>query len=92
MLKVSAPKANFSANVTSGKAPLTVQFTDTNANIPTYWLWSFGDGHISTKQNPVNKYEKAGKYTVTLLAGNYGGINLTMSHSRITISAKDITS
>jgi YVTN family beta-propeller protein len=67
VVKVNPPKANFTANVTSGKAPLNVQFNDTSKNNPTIWLWSFGDGHISIKKNPVNKYEKAGKYTVTLV-------------------------
>ena len=63
VLKVKPPKASFIGTPTSGKAPLTVQFNDTSTNNPTYWLWSFGDGHVSTKQNPVHKYERAGKYT-----------------------------
>jgi hypothetical protein len=55
--------------------PLTVQFTDTGTNNPTNWLWSSGDGHFSTKQNPVHKYDMAGKCTVTLTVRNYGDID-----------------
>jgi len=39
----SAPVANFTANVTSGTAPLPVSFTDLSLNTPTGWAWFFGD-------------------------------------------------
>ena len=39
----SLPFANFTANVTSGAAPLTVQFTDTSLNRTGAWTWFFGD-------------------------------------------------
>ncbi|MEA2035627.1 MAG: PKD domain-containing protein [Euryarchaeota archaeon] len=60
------PAANFTANVTSGVSPLTVQFTDTSADNPTSWNWTFGDGVTSAAQNPVHTYTDAGNYTVTL--------------------------
>ncbi len=88
VFKVPAPKASFTANVTSGKAPLTVQFNDTSANNPTNWLWSFGDGQVSIKQNPTHKYGKVGKYTVTLLAKNYGGLNTKIVKNYITVNKK----
>ena len=34
-------------------APLAVQFTDTSANSPNLWLWSFGDGGTSSSTEPV---------------------------------------
>ena len=86
VLKVPAPKASFTANVTSGKAPLTVQFNDTSANNPTNWLWSFGDGQVSIKQNPTHKYGRVGKYTITLLAKNYGGLNTKIVKNYITVN------
>ncbi|MCK4270057.1 MAG: PKD domain-containing protein, partial [Methanogenium sp.] len=61
-----APAANFIANVTSGYMPLTVQFTDTSADNPASWLWTFGDGATSSDQNPVHTYTDGGNYTVTL--------------------------
>jgi len=39
------PLANFTADVTDGCKPLTVNFTDTSTNSPTAWNWSFGDGN-----------------------------------------------
>jgi len=38
-----APTADFTANVTSGAAPLAVAFSDTSTGDPTGWAWFFGD-------------------------------------------------
>ena len=62
-------QADFTQNVTSGAAPLTVQFTDKSSGRPNSWLWDFGDGSTSARQNPVHTYTSAGTYTVTLTAG-----------------------
>ncbi|WP_328287509.1 cobaltochelatase subunit CobN [Methanolobus vulcani] len=61
----SHPVAKFSANTTSGDAPLAVQFTDESENA-TSWFWDFGDGTNSTTQNPFHVYDSVGSYTVTL--------------------------
>jgi len=77
-IKVTAkPVAEFSATPISGKAPLTVAFTDTSTGLPTKWKWNFGDGASSTIQNPKHKYSKAGSYTVTLTATNAAGSSTT---------------
>jgi PGF-pre-PGF domain-containing protein len=68
--------ASFNANVTSGKAPLTVRFEDSSSGDPTAWKWDFGDGTSSTVQNPVHTYTAAGTYSVTLTAIN-GAVNNT---------------
>ena len=68
------PVANFSANVTSGYTPLTVQFTDLSTNA-TGWNWNFGDGANSTLRNPTHTYSVAGNYTVNLMASNGNGTN-----------------
>jgi PGF-pre-PGF domain-containing protein len=60
---------NFSSNLTSGYAPLTVQFTDLSQNA-TGWYWDFGDGTTSTDQNPTHTYSSAGPSTVKLIANN----------------------
>lgn len=62
--------ANFKSDVTSGKVPLTVKFTDTSSGGPTSWKWNFGDGNTSTSQNPVHIYSTVGTYSVTLTATN----------------------
>ena len=67
------PVADFTSNVASGNAPLTVSFTDTSTGSPTAWSWDFGDGTTSTDQNPVYTYTSAGDYTVTLTASNANG-------------------
>jgi hypothetical protein len=61
--------ADFTQDVISGAAPLTVQFTDRSSGRPNYWLWDFGDGSTSSQQNPVHTYSDSGTYTVTLTAG-----------------------
>src|SRR5208283_514399 len=65
--------AGFSASPTSGNGPLSVNFTDTSGNSPTSWSWSFGDGAVTTIQNPSHTYATVGApttYTVTLVVGN----------------------
>ncbi len=66
------PVADFSISVTSGYAPLSVQFTDQSKNT-TSRNWDFGDGATSTDLNPVNIYSIAGTYTVSLTATNENG-------------------
>jgi PKD repeat protein len=70
-----SPVAAFSASPLTGKALLTVKFTDKSAYNPTYWSWDFGDKSTSTVKNPTHKYTKAGKYTVKLTVKNSKGIN-----------------
>jgi outer membrane protein assembly factor BamB len=68
------PVAGFSADVTSGTAPLTVNFTDQSANAES-WSWDFnGDGkEDSTDQNPQFTYTDAGTYNVSLTVTNAEG-------------------
>jgi PGF-pre-PGF domain-containing protein len=100
VLSVTAPTPDFTSNVTSGKAPLTVQFEDLSTGGPTAWEWDFNsDGTIdSTEQNPVYKFADMGFYTVTLRAGNGNAWdNITKSeyimvgdglHASFTVSAR----
>ena len=67
------PVANFTANPTTGPAPLSVAFTDQSTNSPTAWLWTFGDGTTSTSRNPTHVYANMGVYDVTLRATNAVG-------------------
>ncbi|AKJ37934.1 PKD domain-containing protein [Methanosarcina barkeri] len=72
---ITKPVASFTSNVTSGKAPLKVTFTDTSTGIPAKWKWSFGDGTISREQNPEHQYLQGGSYKVTLTVSNAAGGN-----------------
>jgi PGF-pre-PGF domain-containing protein len=67
------PVADFSSDVTSGNAPLTVIFKDRSTGDPTEWDWDFGDGNVSTEQSPVHTYISAGTYTVKLTVSNADG-------------------
>ncbi|HXC03626.1 MAG TPA: PKD domain-containing protein [Bacteroidia bacterium] len=62
----AAVVANFSANVTAGCSPLTVNFTDRSTGSPTTWSWNFGNGNASSLVNPSAIYNTPGTYTVTL--------------------------
>ena len=76
------PVSSFTANTSWGTVPGAVsaiynqiQFKDISANIPTSWLWDFGDGTTSTEQDPTHVYTKTGTYTVTLTVTNPAGSN-----------------
>ena len=74
------PEANFTAAPREGKAPLTIQFTDTSTGNVTSWFWDFGDGSNSTSRNPKHKYTGTGTYNVNLTVSNaFGSDNLVDS-------------
>jgi PKD repeat protein len=82
------PVSDFSANVTSGTAPLTVQFTDLSTNSPNAWAWDFGDNGTSSVKNPSHQYTSAGTYTVKLTASNANGTGTTATKTGyITVSS-----
>ncbi|MFN2201993.1 MAG: PKD domain-containing protein [Caldilineaceae bacterium] len=68
-----APTANFSADVTSGPAPLAVSFADQSSGQVSSWQWDFGDGAGSDQPNPHHTYMKPGQYSVSLKATGGGG-------------------
>ena len=39
-VKYPAVTASFTVNITSGTAPLSVQFTDSSTNNPVSWYWN----------------------------------------------------
>ncbi len=80
------PVADFSADVTSGDAPLVVRFTDASTGNATAWAWDFGDGGTSPDQNPVHAYLTAGTYTVTQTVTNADGSNSTAKTDYITVT------
>ncbi len=77
--------ANFSADVTMGKAPLTVSFTDSSLGEIDSWLWKFGDGLTSTAQNPSHVYTSGDSFTVTLFVRNSNGSNTMVKTNYIIV-------
>ena len=69
---VETPVTDFTANITSGYAPLTVSFTYLSENA-TEWNWDFGDENTSIEQNPVHTYSTAGSYAVNLTVSSENG-------------------
>lgn len=78
--------ADFTANPTSGIAPLQTTFTDNSSGAVNQWSWDFGDGSTSTEQNPpAHTYPNAGTYQVRLTVNN----SLGSTHSKtISITAQ----
>jgi beta propeller repeat protein len=65
------PVAQFTANITTGMVPLTVQFSNASIGWQKQVEWNFGDGSPhSNAPNPVHTYATGGRYTVTLNATN----------------------
>ena len=62
---------------TSSSNGLVESFTDASTNIPTTWLWDFGDGNTSTSQNPNHLYAAEGTYTICLSITNACGSDST---------------
>ena len=72
---VPAPVAQFSAQPTSGDAPLTVKFTDASTGSITGYAWDFENDGIadSTEQSPEHIYTLPGTYAVNLTVTGPGG-------------------
>jgi hypothetical protein len=68
-------RSDFTANVTSGSSPTTIQFTADTFGNPTNYLWRFGDGMTSTERNPIHTYNNmnGGTYSVYFKAYNVNG-------------------
>ncbi len=75
--QVPAPTASFTASQTNIAFLDTVIFTDGSSNTTTAWSWNFGDGGISTQQNPTHIYAQSGTFTVTLIAESCNAFDTT---------------
>ncbi len=75
------PVAIVGSDVTSGCAPLCVNFDDLStivAGTITGWSWDFGDQSSSTQQNPSHCYGLPGNYDVTLTVTTSDGCSQTI--------------
>jgi len=84
---LQVPIPDFTASVTSGPAPLTVDFTDLSQYDPIYFSWNFGDGGTSVQQHPSHTFTADGTYTVTLLSINSCGADSEVKVDYITVGA-----
>ncbi len=67
-INLSTATPDFNVADTVGCSPLITHFTDLSvaSSAISARLWNFGDGGISTLQNPNHQYTASGNYTVTL--------------------------
>lgn len=65
--------AVFSADTTKGCTPVSIQFKDASNGTNLRYLWSFGNGNVSSKQNPEAIYYLPGTYTVSLTVTDANG-------------------
>ena len=62
---------NFTANTTTGCAPVTINYTDQSTGVNNYqWDFPGGTPSSSTLQNPTITYNTSGVYDATLTAWN----------------------
>ena len=64
--------ADFNVSPPIGKENVQSLFSSASANA-TIWSWDFGDGDISSAENPIKTYSSTGIYTVKLVISNGGG-------------------
>ncbi len=77
--------ADFTANVTSGAAPLAVNFTNMSQGQCTSFYWNFGDGGTSNQENPSHTYNSPGTYTVSLTVSGSEGTDTETKTNYITV-------
>jgi len=63
----------------------TIQFIDNSQNLPSSWLWDFGDTETSFLQNPEHTYLASGTYDVTLTVINSVGSDMITISSAVTV-------
>ena len=85
------PVAKFSAEPSSGYAPLNVLFNASNSYDPdgtiVSYAWNFGDGTNGTGKVVSHRYSKAGTYTVTLTVTDNDNLTSEVS-STIKVSTR----
>lgn len=81
--------ASFTADQTSGCAPLSVSFNSTSTGTDLTYLWSFPGGNpaFSTLPNPVVAYTAAGSYNVSLQVGDGITTSTVTNLNQVTVGA-----
>ncbi len=86
---VDPPAADFVANKTQGKVPLTVTFTPDTTGVISAYEWDFGDGQTSTEQFPTHTYNTSGTFDVTLEVTGPHGTDSVTKEAYITANCPD---
>jgi PKD repeat protein len=88
VIPLEPPVADFTAAATTIETGQSVTFSDSSANNPTSWTWTFDGGTpaTSTNQDPTVTYNTAGTYTVSLTATNAEGGDTETKTGYITVT------
>lgn len=86
---VVPPETRFSASYLTTCSG-NIQFIDKSTNLPTSWLWNFGDGYTSTLKNPSHTYSTNGDYTIKLKSANPYGSDSLEKAGYIHVSLLDV--
>ena len=90
LIEAQAPVAAFTANVTTGCSPLSVNFTDQSTGGPSAWNWDFGNGQLSNQKNASVTFVAPGStpvtYTISLVVRNANGIDQVVKTAYITVN------
>jgi PKD repeat protein len=82
-----SPSADFAV---SYPFDYSILLFDQSKYSPTSWRWEFGDGNVSTEQNPFHQYNRVGKqYDVKLTVSNEYGSGIKIQ--TITASGRNTT-
>ena len=80
-----APTANFTSSCTTLTCDFTSTSTDPDGSVASY-NWNFGDGAISTAQNPSHTYAAGGTFTVTLSVTDNQGAQSAPTSKTVTVA------
>ncbi len=89
------PTVDFGVVNFAGCFPLRSNFLDASKDSLTpitSWAWDFGDGNLSSLQNPIHNYNVAGNYSVTLKVTNAGGCATVLSKPNLIQVSAGVTS
>jgi PKD repeat protein len=86
------PIGRFNASPRTGRAPLSVYFTNTSIGTIDSHFWSYGDGDTSTQGSPNHTYYSAGVYRVNYIAVNAFGADTTSDSIVVQTDIQKITS
>ncbi|WP_077285868.1 S8 family serine peptidase [Cognaticolwellia aestuarii] len=70
----SAPEVSFAYEAEGLTASFTDNSTDRNDDMVS-WNWNFGDGNVSSEQNPVHTFAETGNYDVMLTVTDAEGLS-----------------
>lgn len=74
-LPTTSPNAAFTASTYLTCDP-EVSFEDQSTEIPTSWVWDFGDGATSTQPSPTHVFTSEGTFSVELTVSNQFGTSI----------------